>query len=328
MAGIGVVLNPKSRRNLRDPGAAGRLARQLGDHGVLRSAGSLEELYRIAEDFRRLDIDVLAISGGDGTGHVTLTGFIDVYGGAVVPQVALLRGGTMNTVANSVGVRRGGPEGLLARLVRAYARRAILPLAGVQRRVMPVRPEGGRSQYGFLFGTGVVHGFLAEYYRSGAVSPWVAARTLARGIGSAVVGGDTIRRMAEPFSGSVVLGDGSTWPERDYLAIAAGTIADIGLRFRPFHRFAERDGAFHLLGIHASPLGFVAELPRIQRCRPMRPGKAYDAVCAAAELSSRAERIAYMIDGDLHVSESTRLQIAIGPAVRLLVDTPPAAAGS
>jgi len=100
----------------------------------------------------------------------------------------------------------------------------------------------------------------------------------------------------------------------------SGTIADIGLRFRPFHRFAERDGAFHLLGIHASPLGFVAELPRIQRCRPMRAGKAYDALSARAALSSASGRIEYMIDGDLHVAETTRLEIAIGPKVHLLVD--------
>jgi diacylglycerol kinase family enzyme len=92
VSGIGVVLNPKSRRNLRDPHAAMRLARRLGDCGVVREARSLEELYRIAEDFRREDIDVLAISGGDGTNHVTLTGFLDVYHGAAqtMPQVALL----------------------------------------------------------------------------------------------------------------------------------------------------------------------------------------------------------------------------------------------
>jgi hypothetical protein len=36
MAGIGVVLNPKSRKNLKDPRAARRLATTLGDHGVVR----------------------------------------------------------------------------------------------------------------------------------------------------------------------------------------------------------------------------------------------------------------------------------------------------
>jgi diacylglycerol kinase (ATP) len=166
VSGIGVVLNPRSRRNLRDPGAAVRLARRLGDHGVVREARSIDELYRIAEDFRRDDIDVLAISGGDGTNHVTLTGFLDVYAGHTMPQVALLRGGTMNTVANAVGVRHGKPEGLLGRLLRDYAQQANMPLENVERHVMRVSPHrGGKTHYGFLFGTGVVHGFLAEYYR-------------------------------------------------------------------------------------------------------------------------------------------------------------------
>ncbi len=62
MSGIGVILNPRSRKNLRDPSAAGRLAKQLGDHGVVRLARSIDELHRIAEDFKKLDIDVLGIS--------------------------------------------------------------------------------------------------------------------------------------------------------------------------------------------------------------------------------------------------------------------------
>src|SRR5580704_2058769 len=175
MGGIGVVVNPRSRKNLRDPRAEYRLARRLGNHGVVRAARSIDELYHIAEDFRRVDIDVLAISGGDGTNHVTLTGFLDVYGGAMIPQVALLRGGTMNTVANSVGIGPGRPEGLLGRLVREYAKRGALELENVSRHVMRIgAPGGGKPQYGFLFGTGVMHGFLAEYYRGGQPSPLVA----------------------------------------------------------------------------------------------------------------------------------------------------------
>src|SRR5476651_1926711 len=128
---IGVVLNPRSRRNLRDPGAALRLARTLGDHGIVRAVHSLDDLHRAAEDFKQLDIDVLGISGGDGTNHVTITGFIDVYDGSALPRLAFLRGGTMNTVANSVGVGHGRPEGLLGKLIRAYAARAAQPLLDV-----------------------------------------------------------------------------------------------------------------------------------------------------------------------------------------------------
>src|SRR3954465_12554 len=147
MPGIGVIFNPRSGRNLRDPRAARRLSEALGDHGVVREAGSIDELYRVAEDFRSLKIDVLGISGGDGTNGVTITGFLDVYESTALPQIAFLRGGTMNTVANSVGVRRGRPEGLLDRLCRRYVERAARPLEDVERHVMSID-----GKYGFLFG--------------------------------------------------------------------------------------------------------------------------------------------------------------------------------
>jgi diacylglycerol kinase (ATP) len=317
--GIGVVLNPRSRRNLRDPRAADRLARRLGDAGVVRQANSIDELYRIAADFRRDDIDVLAISGGDGTNHVTLTGFLDVYAGHTMPQVALLRGGTMNTVANSVGVRHGRPEGLLGRLIRDYAQQASMPLENVERNVMRIAPtDGTKAHYGFLFGTGVVHGFLAEYYSGGDPTPLVAAKVLARGIGSAMIGGQTIRRMAKPFRGSVKLGDGTSWEERDYLAVAAGTIAHIGLNFKPFHRYDELPGHFHMLGIHATPWSFVKDLPRIHRGEPMRPGKTFDALLKRAVVRSADGHMRYMIDGDLHEARGD-VEVALGPKVKLVV---------
>jgi diacylglycerol kinase (ATP) len=296
----------------------------------VRQVNSIEDLHRTAEDFRSLDIDVLGISGGDGTNHVTITGFLDVYGrGKVIPsesppplpQIAFLRGGTMNTVANSVGVQRGRPDGLLGRLMRAYAERATMPLANVERRVMRIGPAGGgagASHYGFLFGTGVVYGYIAEYYRGGDPSPLVAAKTLARGIGSTLVGGEMIKRMAAPFRGSVSLDDGTTWEERDYLSVAAGTIDQIGLAFRPFYRWAERPDAFHLLGIFASPFQFVCDLPRIRDARPMRPGRTYEATPSRATIRGAERTVRYMIDGDLHETEG-EIELAIGPRVKIVL---------
>lgn len=320
VSGIGVVLNPRSRRNQRDPRAASRLARKLGDHGVVREARSIDELYRIAEDFKRLEIDVLGISGGDGTNHVTITGFINVYDGMALPHLAFLRGGTMNTVANSVGVMRGRPEGLLGRLMRSYAARASRPLDNVDRHVMRIGPAGRASEakYGFLFGTGVVRGFLAEYYAGGEPSPLVAAQTLSRAVGSVIFGGEMIRRMAEPFRGTVTFGDGETWAERDYLTIAAGTIDHMGLNFRPFRRFGEREGTFHMLGIYATPMQTVRDLPRIWRAEPMRPNRTHEAVASQAVIRSRDGVVKYMIDGDLHEIAGD-LEVAAGPKVKVVI---------
>jgi diacylglycerol kinase family enzyme len=324
LSGIGVILNPKSRRNLKDPGAVDRLARTLGDHGIVRLARSIDELHRIAEDFKRLDIDVLGISGGDGTNHVTITGFLSVYGGRALPPLAFLRGGTMNTVANSVGVARGKPEGLLGGLIRAYAERAVRPLANVERNVMQIAgvpgDAPGVTHYGFLFGTGVVQGFLSEYYAGGEPSPLVAAQTLARAVGSTIVQGPMIKRMARPFRGSVTLDDGTVWEERDYLAIAAGTIDQIGLNFRPFRRFDERPATFHALGIYTTPFGFVCDLPRIWRSEPIRPGKTYEACEARMRVRSADGVMRYMIDGDLH-EHPGEVEVSIGPRVKIVVDT-------
>ena len=346
MAGIGVIFNPRSGRNLRDPLAARRLSVALGDHGVVREAGSIDELYRVAEDFRTLAIDVLGISGGDGTNGVTITGFLDVYQSTALPQIAFLRGGTMNTVANSVGVRRGRPEGLLHQLIQAYVERASRPLQDVERHVLKLRgqrslqssrsaadrapasirapassggdPAALEEKYGFIFGTGVVCGFLAEYYSGGSPNPVVAAKTLLRGVGSAIVGGEMIRRMAEPFRGTVELDDGTIWEERDYLAVAGGTIDQIGLNFRPFHRYGERPGAFHVLGIHTSPMGFVSQLPRIWRAQPMRSGHTFEATTTSVTVRSPKRPIRYMVDGDLHECDGP-LHVSIGPRVRIVV---------
>lgn len=294
------------------------LQRTVGDLGVVREARSVDELRGIAEEFLRAGIEVLAINGGDGTNTVTLTGFLEVYGAAPLPPIALLRGGTMNTLANSIGVPRRAPDNLLTNLVRRYARAKNEPIVCVERDVMGVKAIGeAQVRCAFLFGTGVVCGYLAEYYAAGATSPWTAVTTLARGVGSALVGGELIRRLAAPFRGTIAFDDGSIWPERDYLAVAAGTIAHIGLGFKPFFRFAERQGTFHVLGIHASPTSFVMDLPRIQRARPMHDNKAFDAVSDRMLVRSARRPFRYMIDGDLHEARDA-VEVAVRARVRLV----------
>jgi diacylglycerol kinase (ATP) len=319
MPGIGLILNPKSRRHAGDPAAEARFAGYLGSDGIVRTARSVDELRHIAEDFRERDIDVLAIGGGDGTTHVTLGPFLEVYRDRPIPKLALLRGGTMNTVANSVGVPHGTPDQLVRRLVQTYRRGDATEIAFEERHLLRVTAsDEPRAHYGFLFGTGVTHGFLAEYYRHANPTPLAAVEVLLRCAASALVGGATIRRMAEPFRGSATLEGGSSWPARNYLALAAGTIAHIGLGFKPFYRYRDRPNAFHALGIVASPGAFVRELGRVRRGQPMRPAAAYDAVTSRLVVHGKTKPIRYMIDGDLY-DASSDLVVSVGPLVRILV---------
>src|SRR5262245_2549424 len=222
MGGIGVILNPRSKKNLRDPRAAIRLARRLGDHGVVRTARSRDDLARIAADFRKLQIDVLGISGGDGTNYVTITGFLEVYADEPLPPLAFLRGGTFNTVANAVGVPRGRPDGILARLIRRHAARE--PLQHVERHVMHIG-----NHYGFIFGTGAIYGFISDYNQAEVRDAVWAAKVLARASANVIAGRPT--PVAQRWEGKVTVDGTEVFPDRDYLAIGAGTVDQIGLGF-------------------------------------------------------------------------------------------------
>lgn len=312
MGGIGVILNPQSRHNLRDPRAALRLAKALGDHGVVRTARSRDDLARIAEDFRKLQIDVLGISGGDGTNYVTITGFLQVYADEPLPPLAFLRGGTFNTVANSVGVPRGGPDGLLARLIARYAQRSRVPLHCVERHVMRIG-----DHYGFIFGTGAIYGFISEYNRSPERNALWAAEVLLRATSRVALGEPT--PVAQRWQGRVTLDDGDVFPDRDYMAIGAATVDQIGLGFRPFYRVAEQPGCFHILGIHSSAFNFVRRLPDVWRARPMGSATTYDRVTQRAVIEARDGVVRYMCDGDVH-DHPGPLAVETGPRVRILVE--------
>ena len=51
----------------------------VGSHGNAESTKTFDDLYRVCEEFKKERIDVLGISGGDGTLHHTLTAMIQFH---------------------------------------------------------------------------------------------------------------------------------------------------------------------------------------------------------------------------------------------------------
>src|SRR3990167_3864318 len=119
MAGIGVILNPYSKKYRDNPERMKRMGFIVGDKASCKQTEDLSDLRRVADEFKSHDIDILAISGGDGTNHCTLTTFIQVYGDKPLPKIVFLRGGTLNTVAGSLKLY-GTPEKILSNLLIRY----------------------------------------------------------------------------------------------------------------------------------------------------------------------------------------------------------------
>ena len=175
MPGIGVVVNPHARKN-RNGGEARvqRLTQIVGPDGAVRVTESVPAIEDVAREFRDRGTEILAICGGDGSYHCTLTGFRTVYGEAPLPMLLPLRAGTINYVADSVRGRRGRPEQVLARVVRDYRQgrthetteRDVLRVNGVE--------------HGFVLSFGTAVNYLRAYYALEKQGPWQAARLLGR----------------------------------------------------------------------------------------------------------------------------------------------------
>ena len=313
MAGIGIISNPHSRRNRRYPEQMRRLAYILGQEDSYELTNRIEDVGEAARQFKASDIDILALNGGDGTNHVTLTKFIEVYKDTPLPKVALLRGGTMNTVSNAVGVK-GTPARLLANLVEKYYTN--LPFETTERDLIEVSDETG-TRYGFIFGNGLVANFLEAYYDTGRPSPSTAAVLLGKAVASLPFDSEINRQLFRPFRASVELDD-HLWDDRDYTAVLASTVDQIGLGFRPFIRSEESAGSFHILGITDGPLGTAMQLPRIRMGLPVAEDKIRSAVSSQAVFTS-SQPITYTIDGDMHTAEQGRVSLQAGPRVEIII---------
>jgi hypothetical protein len=309
---LGVVVNPRARALRRAPATLAVLRNVVGARGLVREARDATELAHVAAEFRDARIGILGIAGGDGTSSFTLTAFAKAYGAAPLPPLALLRAGTMNTVANALEVARLPAEALARKVLDAADSGA--PLAVRERATIDV---GGRLA--FLFGTGVFRNFLDEYYAAGPdPSPLTAATTLARIASSIVARGPLAARLVARESLDVCADDAS-WGRGPFLTVAAGTVDQVGLGFRPFHRAFERADAFHLLALGATASQTLRVLPRIHRGRPLPPSLAIDALVREAVLSAETPDapIRAMVDGDL-LEVRGGLRLRVGPRVRIL----------
>lgn len=310
MAGIGIVTNPNSRRNRRFPEQMRRLGYILGNDDVYELTNQPQDIGRVAEEFKKNEIDVLALNGGDGTNHVTLTSFIEVYGETPLPKIAFLRGGTMNTISNAVGVQ-GSPGKILLNLVERYYTGQDFDLT--ERNLLKVT-DSGEIRYGFIFGCGVVANFLEMYYEGPNPRPASAAGLVAKTVASAAINGPTLKRVFKPINLAMNL-DGDEVPMTPYNALGASTIEQIGLGFRPFRLCEERPDAFHLFSNNDAPMKVAWDLWRL---RVGLPGHTFDDhVVHRAELSCD-ESFAYTIDGDMHVAKVAPLVIETGPRINII----------
>jgi diacylglycerol kinase family enzyme len=168
---------------------------------------------------------------------------------------------------------------------------------------------------GFLFGNGMFARYI-EAYEAGVPGPRRAATVLARAVGSAVIGGAFARRLTDPIAARVTV-DGVWHREGRWLTVAAGTIDQVGLGFRPFFGAVEQPGTLHALAIGGSPFTLARQLRYAWSGRSMRSPDIADRVGRELRIEASAPQLA-MMDGDL-IELGPNVVVRVGPRLDLLV---------
>ena len=303
-----VFVNPGSRANRRDPGCADRFAKILGESGRVAAPPSLEQLAEEALRAAAESPRVIAIHGGDGTLHRTLSALIAAYGARPLPPVAILPGGTMNVVASSLGIRVR-PESLLAEL--AAGERAGTAPATIHRRCLRVG-----THYGFIFGNGLLTNFLEEYYARGSYGARRAVWIVFRILISVLTTGRYARRIFRRFRGRVQV-DGSNLPRTQLTGLGAATVSEVGFRFKLHHRADDDPDRMGGLAIHGGPLSLLLDVLDVRLGRGLSPKRATSFVATRLSIEPEDRESAYTLDGDLYVGNGP-LTVEVGPTLEIV----------
>lgn len=308
---IAVFSNRRSRQNRLRPNLLAGLKEAFGEQVDFFEPENMLALRSEARTVLERGYRYVAINGGDGTNHQVLTAFGEVSEERPLPRICLLRGGTMNNVTDSLGIR-GTPMSILGALCEAVA-------AGseqqVKRRAMLRVSDGEVERLGFIFGTGLMANFLKAYYAEGSTSPWTAGWMAAKVCASVAVQGRIFKKLSNKENHTIHT-DGNFWLDKDLFCLMCATTEEVGLGLSPFTNAGRHPDRFCALAIEGPLLSIVTALPAIWRAAPMTMRGFEERLAQRLDLQL-PRKFDYSIDGDLYAAE--RLTLSLGPVLELVI---------
>ena len=283
----------------------------LGHQGCLEVTNSIDDLLGVAYKFKEQNIEILAINGGDGTISRTLTAFIKAYQGDSLPKIALLRGGTMNVIAQNLGMK-GTPEKILATLVELYS-------SGEKIQTHSLATLKIRDTYGFLFGTGVAANFLVEYYKrkSGPFGAFLLCLSIWL---SGLLKGNLFRKIVKKQCFRLSSNEFDTILHST-ICLLCSTVRNMPLSYPLFKKITNQTKKFQCVSFTLEPREAIFRFPIIllQGKYASKDAK-FEATLKNITISSEGE-FEYTLDGELFVAGNS-IAIEQGPTINFVILQP------
>jgi len=341
---IGVITNPNSRKNKNRPDRAQRLQSIVGDLGEVHATDSVDSIKPVLRDFLRKRARYWVADGGDGALHWMLRMGMEVLqedefanganGAVTLPLTMPTNGGTIDFVANNVGIK-GDAESLLATLRRRIERGQRVEETEVDSMLIDgieATADGDIPfrTYGFAVAAGGVgQRFFSKYYLDEDPNPKTIVKVIASTLASMPIALSPLRKLAgigelgnyardvfAPARARVIV-DGMILPGDEFTGIHVASMSiNLGNVLRFFGK-ADQPGLMNALVGTPSPVTIAMNLPRMVQGKAMVGRSLLDRACRTMSLEAIGDELLEpVIDGEYYRNLRS-IRFRIGPRVRI-----------
>jgi hypothetical protein len=213
-------------------------------------------------DFARKDVNLVAVSGGDGTVQAVLTALFDKRPFEEFPLLTVLQSGTASMTARDVGLL-GSRVKALQKLFR-WAQTGNGKPSTVRRPVLRVAAPGHPTRYGMFFGAAAIYQGIQYFHRNvngkgfrGEVGPGL---TILRFLWEAVVNKGNELTASVPLTVKL---DQNPAEQFDCLVVFISTLERLLLGMHPY--WGSENGPLHYTAVKANPRHLLWALPSFFR---------------------------------------------------------------
>ena len=257
---IGLLINPLSGGN-RSGLAAVRNTIAGYPQVVQSDVQTPQEVLNALVEFARKDVNLVAVSGGDGTVQAVLTALFHNRPFEKFPLLTVLQSGTASMTARDVGFL-GSPVKALQKLFRWVHTGDGMP-SKIRRPVLRVAAPGHPIRFGMFFGAAAIYQGIEYFHRN----------VNGRGFRGEIGPGLTILRFLwalvnknKDFAASVPLTvqlDQDPATQFDCLVVLISTLERLLLGMHPY--WGSENGALHYTAVKAGPRHLLRALPSFFR---------------------------------------------------------------
>lgn len=277
---------------------------------------SLSDLAGAVHIIREEGINLLLVNGGDGTMQRLVTELINKMPENSLPVILPMRGGTSNTIAGNIGVRKNSLDTVrilvdhLASYERGETVLSTLPL-----RPLKIVDRQYGEKYGFLFTNGLVFKVQQLFYQQDNPTFRTVVNLITTMIGGYTLGSRGVRKYFSKTAEDIHI-DGKKYEEEKYLLTIASPLQKLLLWFRPFYNpDAKGVDRFYFIATAADPWLLIKNL-RIFTTGKQIPPRSFNGTAARVDIMAEC---GYALDGEMVNDERTELAIEEGPVMKFLI---------